>query len=251
MNIKIIGSGCKKCENLSDSVKKVASENNIDCTIEKITDIEKIIEMGIVTTPVLMIDGESVAVGKVPSEGEILGYLKKDATACSCKKEAKENSCGCACSCGKNKGSSAKKLLSLLLLAFVIISLGYVVYRESSSPTPSQCCTNENVSSDTLVVYYFHGNKRCFSCNNIESFTKKTLEEKFKAKLEDSSIIFKSINIEEPQNEHFIKDFALPSRCVVLQKGDKFERLEKVWEYAKNEEAMLPYIENSINNFLK
>ncbi len=144
MNIKIVGSGCSKCESLSASVKKVASENNIDCTIEKITDIEKIIEMGIMTTPVLIVDDVKVAVGKVPSEAEILGFLELDAKSC-CKDEAKqepcsctcacqsekESSCGCGCDCGESKGGLGKKLVRLVLLAFVLISLGYVVVKES------------------------------------------------------------------------------------------------------------------------
>ena len=67
MKIQVLGTGCQKCEKLAESVEKAAAELNLDCEIEKITDLNKIMEFGVMLTPALAIAGEVKVVGKVPS----------------------------------------------------------------------------------------------------------------------------------------------------------------------------------------
>ena len=67
MKIQVLGTGCQKCEKLAESVEKAVAELNLDCEIEKITDLNKIMEFGVMLTPALVIAGEVKVVGKVPS----------------------------------------------------------------------------------------------------------------------------------------------------------------------------------------
>jgi len=67
MKIQVLGTGCHKCEKLAESVEKAASELNLDCEIEKITDLNQIMGFGVMLTPALAIEGEVKVVGKVPS----------------------------------------------------------------------------------------------------------------------------------------------------------------------------------------
>jgi small redox-active disulfide protein 2 len=76
MEIKILGPGCPKCKILDSLVRKVVAENNIDATVIKVDDIVEIMKYGIMVTPALLVDGRIVMKGKVPSEKEILSYLK-------------------------------------------------------------------------------------------------------------------------------------------------------------------------------
>lgn len=73
--IKILGTGCPKCQSMTSVVKDVVSENNIDATIEKIEDIMKIMEYNIMTTPALVIDDIITIKGRVPSKDEVLALL--------------------------------------------------------------------------------------------------------------------------------------------------------------------------------
>jgi len=76
MDIKILGTGCPKCHSLEAAVKKAVGELNIkDANIEHVEDINKIIEYGVMSTPVLVIDGKVKAAGKVPSADEIKKML--------------------------------------------------------------------------------------------------------------------------------------------------------------------------------
>ena len=63
--IQVLGPGCIKCERLAKNVERVAAELGLDCRIEKVTDIEKITDYGILMTPGLVIDGEVRSTGRV------------------------------------------------------------------------------------------------------------------------------------------------------------------------------------------
>ena len=74
-DIKILGTGCSKCNKLAELSKKAAEENGIEFSIEKVKDINKIMEYGVMTTPALVIDGELKVSGKVPSLDELKEML--------------------------------------------------------------------------------------------------------------------------------------------------------------------------------
>jgi small redox-active disulfide protein 2 len=65
MNIKVLGGGCCKCENLLGAVKEAVAEKGVDAEIEYITDMQKILEYGIMSTPALMINNKVVSMGIV------------------------------------------------------------------------------------------------------------------------------------------------------------------------------------------
>lgn len=71
MKIQVLGSGCPTCKTLHKAVEEVVKKLNLDTEVEYSTDIAKIVELGAMSSPVLAIDGEIVAAGKVPSETEI------------------------------------------------------------------------------------------------------------------------------------------------------------------------------------
>ncbi len=73
--IKILGTGCKKCNELADKVRSVADSQCIEYEFEKVTDISQIVSYGVMTTPALVVDGIVKISGKVPSESEIKELL--------------------------------------------------------------------------------------------------------------------------------------------------------------------------------
>ena len=77
MQIKILGSGCSKCKLLEQNAKKAVDELKIKASIEKVTDIQKIIESGVMMTPALEIEGKIVSAGKILTSEEIKKYLAK------------------------------------------------------------------------------------------------------------------------------------------------------------------------------
>ncbi len=74
MKIKVLGSGCPTCKTLYESVLEVVEENK-DISVEYITDINALIEAGIMTSPALLIDDDVVCAGRLPSQEEIKEYV--------------------------------------------------------------------------------------------------------------------------------------------------------------------------------
>ena len=65
MNIKVLGGGCKSCEALLAAVKEAVAQTGIEAEIEYVTDMERIMNYGVMSMPALMIDDKVVSAGKV------------------------------------------------------------------------------------------------------------------------------------------------------------------------------------------
>lgn len=66
MKIQVLGSGCPTCKKLYDLTKQAAGELKLDDEVEYVTDVEEIVKLGLMSSPVLVIDGKPVIVGMVP-----------------------------------------------------------------------------------------------------------------------------------------------------------------------------------------
>ena len=73
--IKILGTGCPKCHKLAEQAEIAAKEMNIDYNLEKVTDLNKIMDYGVMVTPALVIDGEVKVAGRVPKIDDIKKML--------------------------------------------------------------------------------------------------------------------------------------------------------------------------------
>ncbi len=75
--VKILGSGCAKCNQLEEATKAALEQLGMDTTIEHITDFARIASYGVMTTPALVIDGKVVSYGKVLKTEEVVKILQK------------------------------------------------------------------------------------------------------------------------------------------------------------------------------
>ena len=75
MKIKILGTGCARCNQVEQTAREVVKELAIDATIEEVKDIKKIMEYPILTTPGLVVNEEVVCSGKVPTKTEVTQFV--------------------------------------------------------------------------------------------------------------------------------------------------------------------------------
>lgn len=106
------------------------------------------------------------------------------------------------------------------------------------------------------VVYYFHGNMRCASCRKIEAYTKEALQSGFAEALQNGRLELQVINVDESANEHYVQDFQLYTRSVVLERraGNKqqhWKNLDQIWSLIHNRTAFMAYVQKQIRNMMK
>jgi small redox-active disulfide protein 2 len=77
MKIEILGTGCPKCKKLAELVEETINELGVSAEIIKVTDINKIIDYGVMVTPALVIDGDVKVEGKIPSKEEITKWIEE------------------------------------------------------------------------------------------------------------------------------------------------------------------------------
>ncbi|HKK64882.1 MAG TPA: thioredoxin family protein [Clostridia bacterium] len=76
MVVQILGSGCPKCQTLAQNAQAAIDEVGIEASVEKVTDMDKIMDMGVAMTPALAIDGEVKSAGKLLSAEKIADMLR-------------------------------------------------------------------------------------------------------------------------------------------------------------------------------
>jgi len=73
--VKVLGTGCKKCNMLIEKVAQIADENGLDIELEKVSELSEIMSYGVMLTPALVVDGEIKSVGTIPSDELIKRFL--------------------------------------------------------------------------------------------------------------------------------------------------------------------------------
>jgi len=76
MKIEVLGAGCPKCMSMEQNVKKALAELAVQADVEKVTDIQQIIQKGVMSTPALVIDGKVVVQGKNPTVDQLKHFIQ-------------------------------------------------------------------------------------------------------------------------------------------------------------------------------
>lgn len=148
-----------------------------------------------------------------------------------------------------DNGGSLKHILKALTL---IISFALLLLYTGE---PLQAKTVNNNSSK-VIAYYFRNNFRCSNCFKIENFTKEALNKNFSKELKNGKLVYKVINFEEDPNKHFIEDYQLYTKSVILSKikdGKQIEwkNLDKIWVLLGDQDKFQEYIKAETTKFLK
>ncbi|MDD5730003.1 MAG: nitrophenyl compound nitroreductase subunit ArsF family protein [Candidatus Omnitrophica bacterium] len=135
-----------------------------------------------------------------------------------------------------------------VFLAVILVSFGILASINKTSAAFLQ--------PDHITVYYFHSSMRCPTCYKLEQYSKEAVETYFKNEIVSGKVEFRAVNIEDKANEHFVKDYQLYTKSLVLSlvkdgKEIKAKNLEKIWEYAMDKQRFFSYVKAEIADFLK
>ena len=106
-----------------------------------------------------------------------------------------------------------------------------------------------------VVAFYFHGNVRCATCKKIEAYADDAIHQGFAEALQNGALTWRVANVEETENRHFVEDFQLVTRSVVLaeyQDGElvRWKNLDKVWQLVRSKDSFVEYVQDEARLFL-
>ena len=110
--------------------------------------------------------------------------------------------------------------------------------------------------SHQVKLLYFHRRFRCPECEIIEAGTRKALETHFPNAMADGRLVMSVINLDEPGNEHYTKDYTFFFNTIIVVnvkngRDADFKNLEDVWKIYEDEKALSQYIRNEVGDYLK
>lgn len=144
-----------------------------------------------------------------------------------------------------------KKYIFIIILAAFFLFLPFSLQQKNIINRASAA-----ESKDKIIVYYFHTSFRCPSCVKIEQYSSEAVRSGFSKELKNGKIVWKVINIEEEPNKHFVKNYQLYTKSLVIikmknGKQTEWKNLNKVWELLYNKSKFIGYVQDEIKNYLK
>jgi hypothetical protein len=144
------------------------------------------------------------------------------------------------------------KAVLLALAASGIAAVTGAVAETLQKPKAPGAVAAAPAGSPGVLVYYFHATTRCATCRTIEAYAKETVTSKFASDLEAHRLEWRAVNVDEPANRHFIRDFQLYTRSVVVvdaKNPKRYKVLDRVWQLVRNKAAFQSYVEQEIRAF--
>jgi thiol-disulfide isomerase/thioredoxin len=107
-----------------------------------------------------------------------------------------------------------------------------------------------------VVVTYFHTTFRCPTCRRLEEYSREAVESAFGKELEQGKVAFRALNVEETDNQHFIKDYSLYTKSLIVSlnkngKETRWKNLPDIWKLVRDREQYEKYVVGEIEDYLK
>jgi hypothetical protein len=138
-----------------------------------------------------------------------------------------------------------RALVTGLLLAFVAASVVALVVKQTR-----RAPANGPVSSPAAVTaYYFHGNVRCATCRKLEAYSRAAIATGFDTR----AVQWLAVNVDEPAHEHFVKDYSLTTRALVLVETGtgRWQNLTNIWDLVGDDAAFTKYVQDETRAFVR
>jgi len=156
----------------------------------------------------------------------------------------------------------AKLILTFALGGFVLaslVALGMQSRGGGSDPAAARSqaspSAKTNVPAHRVLVTYFHGDVRCPTCKKLDALSREAMEQGFAKELAAGTVVFQAINIDRAENKHFIDDYQLVTKSLVVAderdgKAGRWLNLEKIWDLVGNHDAYMMYVRGTVRDLL-
>ena len=158
-----------------------------------------------------------------------------------------------------------REMLWIILISIIALPWGFSFGSEISTKE-----NNDNRVSDKkainnqaatekdrkIIVFYFHGTARCRTCNLIEKLTKEAVKERFGDEIRRGLIEMKVVDVQKPENNHYISDYQLYTKTVIVSdmiegKEHRWKNLQRIWELTYKDAAFKEYVQKEVGAYLE
>lgn len=154
-----------------------------------------------------------------------------------------------------------RTILKTSLLMFVAASVVMLAVKglqgDAPSGRPSAGIAGSAAAGGRQVIaYYFLGKVRCASCRKIEEVSRRTIEGSFPGEMLDGRLRFLVVNVDQPENRHFVEEFRLESSSLVLVeirdgKPAGWKNLREVWTLVSDPPKLESHVRDEVASILK
>lgn len=159
-------------------------------------------------------------------------------------------------------GLSSRPLVVATALALLLVGGGLPAYAAADDPKPVAPADTLDSASDQaalsrqIISYYFHTTKRCVSCRKIEAYGREAIEAGFPEQLRRGEIVWLPVNIDEKDNEHFVEDYQLFTKSIILvERNDttqvRWKNLSRVWELLNDKSRFVQYVQEETRAYME
>ena len=152
--------------------------------------------------------------------------------------------------------------LALFVVVSVLAGVARVGGKEPAPPAtrpetpPAGSAAAADAASHVVRVYYFRTNTRCASCRKIEAYTDGAVRRAFAREIEDGRLAWQVVNVQEPGNEHFIREYQLAAKSVVVVdvadgRQARWKNLDRIWRLLGDEPTFARYVEEEVRQYLE
>jgi len=136
-----------------------------------------------------------------------------------------------------------------------LLSLAIALFLVGGGASSVRAAETPRVRTQRVIAYYFHTTQRCASCRTLEAYSREAIESAFADQLKDGRLVWRVVNTDVKGNEHFVKDYALYTKSLVLVsetrgKPARWKNLEKVWQLLQDKPAFLRYVQDETRSSL-
>lgn len=157
-----------------------------------------------------------------------------------------------------------RHLVTGALLAFVAVTGVTLAVKETrharaveaSAAVPASPSAPPVAETSAVVVTYYHTTARCLSCLKIEELTNATMTMRFAGPIAEKRVVWRLVNVDEPEHAHYVKDYGLFTKSVVVSEVKagqevRWKNLDQVWHLLRDPEGFQAYVEREVRAYLE
>lgn len=150
-----------------------------------------------------------------------------------------------------------KDTLGLFLSVCILLSSPlFMKTARGAEPATDPAGAVQEAPDAQVWVTYFYTTYRCPTCKKLEAYARQAIEEGFPRELEERKIVFRTLNIDEPENTHYIQDYRLVTKSLIISlnrngKEIRWTNLADIWMLVGNQEKFRTYVQSETKACLK